>query len=517
MRAGRQSRKPGLPGRIALGAAALVLAILLAFAAGVLWPLREATAARTTMPLAITDVSVVDVAAGRLLHGQTVVVSQGRVAAAGPADAVQVPPSAERIDGRGRFLMPALWDMHAHVHAVSPMLELPLYIAHGVTNVRDMQGCPREGDPFIACPGDKRQWSEEAEAGRRVGPRIIASTSFMANGPAMRDRIPGVPPYFGTATPSEARAFVRHFAGSVDAIKVYDGIPRDAYLALADEARRQRLDLVGHRPHAVSAIEAATHQKSIEHARFLLHESFPGSVALRAAAGTPQWREDRRAMLDGHDPRMAAAIFAAMRESGTWYVPTHLTRFVDAYADTPAIRDDPRLRYLHPLMEWQWLEDVDATLSKDPSPEARATYREFHDKGLELTAQAHRAGVRLLVGSDYIFAGSDVHREMQQFVQAGLTPAETLRAAITSPAEYFDLQQSHGAVLPGYVADLVLLEGDPLADIRNTEHIAAVIFGGNLYDAEAIDGLRSHVRRQARSWSVACKVLWRFIRQPVAY
>ena len=389
------------------------------------------------------------------------------------------------------ILLPAFWDMHTHVYAVSPLLDLPLYIAYGVTNVRDMQGCPQPNDPFIACAEEKRRWSEEAVAGTRVGPRVVHSTSFMANGPGIRKRLKNVPEFFETATPDQARAFVRHFAGRVEAIKVYDRLPREAYLALVDEARRLGLEVVGHRPLAVSAIEAAQHQKSIEHARFILQESFPGSAALREVAGTPQWREDRRRMLDEHDPAMAEAIFAAMKANGTWYVPTHLTRWVDAYADDARVREDPLLRYLHPLMHWQWLEDVDATVKQDPSPAGRETYREFYRKGLELTGAAHRAGVKILVGTDYIVAGVDVHRELEQLVLAGLTPADALFAATVAPADYFGLSDQYGSVAPGKTADLLLLDANPLEDIRNTQRIHAVIFNGNLYDREKLDRHRN--------------------------
>ncbi len=500
-----------------LAAAALVFAAIALFAAGVLWPTELLEPVRTSSPLAIVDVAVVDVQGNRLVPGQTVVVEAGRIVALGDTAAVEVPPAAQIVDGSGRYLLPALWDMHAHVYAVSPRLDLPLYIAYGVTNVRDMQGCPQPDDPFIACAEDKRRWTAEALAGQRVGPRIVASTSFMANGPGMLERLKNVPEFFGTATPAQARAFVRHFAGQVEAIKVYDRIPRDAYLALADEARRLGLEVVGHRPLAVSAMEAAAHQKSLEHARFLLHESFPGAAELRAQAGSPRWREDRRRMLDEHDPRMAQDIFAAMKREGTWYVPTHLTRWVDAYAETAAVREDPFLRYLHPLMKRQWLEDVDETLANDPSPEARETYREFYRKGLELTGAAHRAGVKILVGTDYIVAGADVHRELEQLVRAGLTPAAALHAATLAPAEYFGLQGQQGSVAVGKTADLLLLDANPLADIRNTQRLAAVLFNGNLYDRAALDRISDHVQRQARSGAVACKILWRFIRNPVSY
>lgn len=487
----------------------VLLALVALFAAGVLWPLAELEPVRTREALAIVDVNVIDVRNGTTLPHRTVFIDGGKIVATAP-------PNARVIDGRGRFLMPALWDMHAHVFAISPMLDLPLYVAYGVTNVRDMQGCPAKGDPFVACPEEKRRWSGEAESGKRVGPRIVASTSWMANGPGMVARLKNVPAYFDTATPEQARAFARHFAGRVEAIKVYDGIPRDAYLALSDEARRVKLDLVGHRPRAVSAIETAAHQKSIEHARFLLQESYRGSAELRTRKNAPR-HEDRRRMLDEHDPKMAAEIFAAMKQHGTWYVPTHLTRWSDAYADDAIVREDPLLRYVHPLLERQWREDIDEIVADDPSPAARETYRQFHRKGLELTGAAHRAGVKVLAGTDYIAAGADLHRELVQLSAAGLSPAEVLRAATLSPAEYFGLEARAGTVEAGKVADLILLHANPLDDVRNTQRIDAVLFNGNFYDRAALDRIERHVERQARSWTVGAKIVWRFLKNPAGY
>lgn len=505
--------------RVVLWSAAPLIVLVVLFAIGVLWPLPAAMPVHTAHPFAFVGVTLVDVEQGTAVPDRTVLIDQGRIAAVTPEGALALPAHTVLIDARGMFLMPALWDMHTHVFAVSPLLDLPLYIAYGVTNVRDMQGCPKRGDPFIACADDKRRWTLEAQQGRRVGPRIIASTSFMANGPGMLDRLSGVPAFYGTATPDEARAFVRHFAAqSVEMIKVYDQIPRDAYFALVAEARALGLDVVGHRPLSVSGIEAVVAgQKSIEHARFLLHETYPGSSALRSVAAPGHWREDRRAMVDKHDPAMAQELFTALVENGTWYVPTHLTRWVDAYADDGEVREDSLLRYLHPLMKWQWLEDVDATITQNPSAEGRQAYRDFYYKGLELTGAAHRAGVRILAGTDYIVPGADLHRELVNLVAAGLSPGEALKTATLNPALYFGLEQEYGSVERGKVADLVLLEADPLLDIRNTQRIAAVVFNGNLYDREALNDLRAHVRKRVRSWSVACKILWRFLRSPVSY
>lgn len=492
----------------------VVTAVVL-FSIGVLWPQPRLEPVRTQGAVAITNVNVIDVRGGNVVPAQTVVFENGRIRAVGSDAALT--RGARVIDGRGKFVMPAFWDMHTHVFAVSPLLDLPLYIAHGVTNVRDMQGCPQPGDPFVACAEEKRQWTVEAIAGTRIAPRVVATTSWMANGPGMAKRLGGVPSYFDTTTPEQARQFVRHFAGKAEAIKVYDRLQRDSYFALVDEARKLRMEVVGHRPRSISAIEAAAHQKSIEHARFLLHESFPGSAELRRNGERREWREDRRRMVDQHDPAMAQQIFAAMKQHGTWYVPTHLTRWSDAYGDDPSVREDELLRYLHPLMKRQWLEDIDETIAEDPSPAGRQAHRDFYRKGLELTGAAHRAGVKVLAGTDYIVAGADLHRELQQLSMAGLSNLEVLRAATTSPVEYFGLQAQYGSVEAGKVADLVLLNANPLQDIRNTQKIEAVIFNGNVYDRAALDRIARYVEGQAGSWTVACKIVWRFIKNPGGY
>ena len=502
---------------IGLSSCLLFAAVIATFAGALLWPQANARTPSEIGAIAFTNVTIVDIKSGALRRNQTVVVRGNRIESVGLADQLRAPAAARIVDGTGQYLMPSLWDMHTHVYAVSPMLDMPLYIAYGVTNVRDLQGCPAKGDPFIACYEDKQQWTQEALSGKRVSPRIIEASSFMANGPGMAARLGNVPAYFDLATPEQARQFVRHFKNKADSIKVYDKIPRDSYFALADEARKQGLTVVGHKPRAVSAIEAAANQKSIEHARFALHESFDGADALRHKAATTDWMEDRRAMVDRNDPQLARAIFESMKSNGTYYVPTHLTRWSDAYADMPQVRNDPALVYLHPLMKMQWIEDVNATLAKDPSPEARKAYVDFYKKGLELTKLANDVGVKIMVGTDYIAAGFDVHRELEQLVAAGLTPQEALVAATVTPAEYAGLSDLYGEISPGRAADLIMLGADPLLDVRNTQQINAVVFNGSLYDSVAIAELRERVKKNAKSWSVGAKILWRFIKNPANY
>ena len=496
----------------------LLISLLIAlFVIGVLWPVATVNAIHTDTPIAIVNTSIVDIAAGVIRPNQTVLIDQKHIQIVASVDEAKLPENAVRVDGKNRFLMPSLWDMHTHIYKVTPLLDMPLYVAYGVTNVRDMTSCPRENDPFVACPEDFKRWTAQANNDELVGPRVQGIASWHLNGPGIHDQIKGLPEFFGTANGQQAREFVRFYSGKVNAIKVYNYISREAYFALVDEAKKQGVDVIGHRPLAISAIETAQHQKSIEHARFILHESFAGSAELRESVGKGLWSEDRRRILDEHDPKIADAIFSAMKQSGTWYVPTHLTRRVDAYADDPLILDDPILRYLHPLMKWQWLEDVNKVVSEDPSPEARQTYRDFYHKGLELTGAAHRAGVKVLVGTDYIVAGITVHDELEQLVMAGLSPADALRAATTLPSEYFGLQKEYGSIAAGMKADLILLNKNPLEDIRNTQSIEAVIFNGNLYDRNKLDEILYVVETRAKSWSIACKIVWEFIKNPAGY
>lgn len=491
--------------------------VAVGFCAGVLWPFEEAIPVNTGRPIIIENISIIDVDSGVAGANQTIHIENGVIVNVGAAEQIGIPTNALIINGSGKYAIPALWDMHTHIFKVTPLLDMPLYIAYGVTNVRDMTSCPSDNDPFAACPDDLRRWSKEAINNQRVGPRIQGITSWMANGPEIHTRINGLPTYFGVDSPQQARDFVHHYYGKVDALKVYDNISREAYFALVDEAKRLGMAVIGHRPHAVSAVEAAQHQKSIEHARFILHESFSGSEALRKSASGGNWSEDRRAMLDKHDPNKAWEIFAAMQNHGTWYVPTHLTRRADAYGEDPLILQDPILKYLHPLMKWQWLEDVNKVIAEDPSAQARQAYRAFYQKGLELTADAHRAGVKVLVGTDYIVAGATVHDEMQLLVQAGLTPLQALQAATVLPAEYFGLQREYGQIKAGMKADLVVLNKNPLENIRNSLSIDSVIFNSNYYDRNILNKLEELVVRRAKSWSIACKIVWNYIKNPVGY
>ena len=437
--------------------------------------------------LAITDVYVVDVEAGVTVAGQTVVVTDGRITAVG-SDAA-LPSGVEVVDGGGGYLLPGLIDMHAHLrHPAAPALVMPQLVAHGVTGVREM-GSECENPEQGPCISDLRAWGEQIEAGERVGPRLLQLSSFPLN-----------PPWDYEVSEEQARGIVRELHGrGVDLIKTYYRLSPEAFGWVVDEANALGIYAAGHLPLAMTTAEAAAAGvRSVEHTRDLLFDCFPGSAAFRSEARSQNPPPDvLRAMVEEHDPDTCAETFEAMVAYGTAYVPTHVTRRMDAFADDPTFRDDPRRRTL-PTVVWdQWQADADRMVALDPSPEGRAMAKAFHELGLELTGRAHAAGVTVLLGTDggdtYSFFGSSAHDELALLVEAGLTPAEALAAATLRPAEFMGIEADYGTVAVGKHADLVLLRADPLADVENVRQIEAVIVGGRLFDRSALDALMADV------------------------
>jgi hypothetical protein len=499
-------------GLVLLGGFVLLAAI--ALAVGVLWPEKLPRPPAEAALLVIDNVSVVDAEADAVSPRMTVVVENGRIrsveSASSPTDAGVV------VDGSGMFLTPGLWDMHVHLPLkLSTHLHLPLFVAHGVTAVRDMGDCRNPSHRVFACLEDKRRWNDAVLNGELVGPRVMGVASFLVEGPLKRDE--RFPLFFTPGNDSEARELVRHAkTRGFDFLKVYDSVPRDVYFALLEEAKVQSIEVVGHRPRAVSALEASeAGQRSLEHARLFLEECYPGAEKLRSHDRRHE-TADRRAMLDEHDFSQCAALYAAMRENGTWFVPTHATRKMDAFADDRAFRSDPRLRYIPFLQRMVWSQDADGMVESDPSPEGRKAFMDFYEKGLELTGAAYRAGVPILAGTDandtYVFPGSSLHDELEELVKAGLTPAEALKAATLDPARYFGVEEEHGSIAAGKAADIILLRENPLADVRNTRSIEAVVIAGKLYERRDLDALLAHVEGAARSPTLTAKLLWAFLR-----
>ncbi|MEN1961437.1 amidohydrolase family protein [Luteimonas sp. MJ246] len=480
--------------RYLLGMVAGLVAI---FALGVLWPSATAPLPDAADSRLIRNARIIDVERAIAGEPTDVLIKGGTISRIGYG--LRAAPDLPVLEADGRYLLPGFWDMHTHAFKLSPQLHLPLAVANGITGTRDLMDCPGSDDTLIACVADKRHWTRAAIEGRMVSPRFVEVASF----------------YFERAdmTPDQAARLAADYrARGLDALKVYNRLSPATYKRLTDEARLWGMPVVGHLPKAVSLDNAvAAGQRSFEHGHVFARHCFRDAAAWRSGAldaEVPTALVER--MVTHYDAAACARAFAQMREAGTSFVPTHVTREEDARARDPAFTGDPRLAFLDPLSRWAYRDDLKSTVVRYPAARGEAALRGYFEHGLALTHAAYRAGVPVLVGTDTAIGGFRYHDEMALLVRAGLSPAEVLRAATLDAARYAGQTHRHGRVAVGNAADLVLLEANPLDDIAHTRGLYAVLLAGRLYDRPRLDALLDFTRAQARSPVNATKLVWGF-------
>ena len=422
-----------------------------------------------------------------------------RITAVGKPGEVAVGRDARVLPAGGKFLIPGLWDMH--VHATGAFIEqafLPALVANGITGVREMFS--------------RRDWVDSARArirrGALVGPRIVASGHILD----------GVPPIWpgsvAVRNAEEARRAVDSLAaGGADFLKVYNRLPRDAYFAAVAEAKARGLPVAGHVPTLISVEEAVdSGQVTIEHLTGLLLACSPREEELRrqlsqAAASPKGWdsvtavlRAQTRTQAEPFDEAKCRRLAYHLAQRGTWMVPTFAVLRSIAYLDDSTLRADPRLRYVPVQWRASWDPAKDFRF-KNLGPADWAARKLVFERQRELARLLHQEKVRFLAGTDlanpYIYPGFSLHDELATLVALGFTPLEALRAATLDPARFLGAGDSLGAVATGKRADLVLLEANPLEDIRNTSRIVAVVADGRLYELPARQRMLAEVEKWA--------------------
>ena len=437
-----------------------------------------ATRPAPTADLAVTRVNVVDVERGRILADRTVLVRGNRIAVLAPASDVTVPAGARVIDGHGKYLIPGLWDMHAHVVAEENWRwRFPLYLASGVTGVRNMGVTGEDSALALALALRKR-----IATGEVIGPRLVTT------GPLL-DGAPGVwPKSLLVTNAAEGRHAVDSLADAgVDFVKVYQQLPRDGYFAIAAEARRRGVPFVGHVPMRISAEEAiGAGQRSVEHLLWVAYACTSGGDSLRASVVASK-RRPSAASWAHHDAARCRAIMTAMRERGTWMVPTFVEAHVDPQRELARIdsmfADSALWRRMPAAVaaEWRASYPRDRALLLDPDYLAFAAAVRASLEDVRVVRPRILAGTD--VGVPFVEPGASLHQELQLLVRhLGLTPLEALQTATIEPARFLGMTDSLGTVQPGKLADLVLLDADPLADIRNTTRIAGVVANGRYHE-----------------------------------
>jgi imidazolonepropionase-like amidohydrolase len=444
----------------------------LALLLSILLPASLATA--QTKPLVFTHATVIDMTGAPPKPDVTVIVVGNRITALGKSGKVRVPAGAQVVNARGKFLIPGMWDMHVHL-AKAGENTLPLFVANGVTSVRDM------GGDYAAVLA----WRREILSGARLGPRIKTAGPLLESTknvermlrektiePVERTRI-GVP------NPEAAAAIVDSVAKlGVDFLKLRTVASPETYRAIAEAARKANLPLTGHAVVPPEEIIQAG-QRSIE------HSFFPPLDKLTEA----QRKE----------------LFRKLAASGIHVVPTLINgegSLLVANEKAAAIVEDTRglvdsrRKYLSGYLIEDWREQV---TERKQYP---FDLQQFMPGMLRDLREMRQAGVRLMPGTDVavvlIYPGFSLHDELRLLVTAaGMTPMEALISATRYPAEWFGMQESLGTVKVGKIADLVLLEANPLEDINNTKRINAVVMNGRHFSKGALGKMLTNVEAAA--------------------
>ncbi len=464
----------------------------------VLLVLIASTACAKPATLALTHITVIDATGRQPLPDRTVLLSGDRIES---IDQAAPPDDARIIDGHGKFLIPGLCDMHVHLAGVtadpkwSKATLLPLLIANGVTTVRDM------GGDLTAL----QSWRKEIDAGKLIGPRIYCPGPMLDGGKS------DPPALLGISSPDEGRAAVRDLKSKgADFIKVLSRLDRESYFAIAEEAKKQGMTFVGHVPNSIRAVEASeAGQKSVEHIFYsnLTFDCSAREKELRKKSAAARAKHDNAGAAAARDEANASfsrekadALWQTFVRNKTWVVPTLVAIRAIAQQRELAQRNPPELAYLAPTLRASWSPDE---IDKQVSPELAQWYLAQFQNDLKLARSMHAAGVQIMAGSDSLdpfnFPGPSLHEELQLLIEAGFSPLEALQAATLKPAQFLKAtgEGGWGTIQPGKIADLVLLEADPLADIRNTAKISGVILRGKFLNRAALDRMLAEARAAA--------------------
>jgi len=446
-------------------------------------------------PLEITGVTIIDTTGALPKTDQTISVEGNRISQVGDAKKVHAPRGAQVVNGRGLYVIPGLWDMHVHIWETDRTF--PMFIANGVVGVRNMGGHLDE----------LKRWRAQVVSGELLGPHMVIS------GPLVDGLNPAHPDHSVVVhDPAEGRTIVDSLKeGGVDFIKVFDHLTPDEYYAVAEESKKVGLPFVGHLPQGIWASDASTAgQLSIEHLLGSLEESsknFDQIVHLNDSPPAGPAEKSARSLailklaVDGFDPERLKNLAVLFVKNGTWQVPTLVASRSVAFLNDDATVKDPRLAYIGRQDRKDWNDFRDRSLRGDAAG-FWSLHRAAYQEELAITREYHRDGVSILGGTDaggppFVIPGFDLHNELAALVSAGFTPLEALQSVTLDAAQFLGRGDEFGTVANGKAADFVLLDANPLDDIRNTQKIRAVVFQGKYMDRAALDALLAHAKESA--------------------
>ena len=455
----------------------MITAVLLASGASCFSQEESPVESPNRPSIAIERVAVVDVVRGETVEPRTVMIVDRRIAAIGEPNAITIPPGTVRVEARGRYLMPGLVDMHVHLFNNASRRPpndwaFPLFVANGVTGVREMRTEP-------AAMTEVERWRAKVASGELVAPRVLAA------GVAVR----------GETVDAARRQMRDAKAAGADFIKVFSEIGEPQWRAIIDEARALRMPVSGHIPAEVSLLEAAkAGQRSNEHLTQVYEACSATEKKWLEARKRSQDKELRkpqgaqeRAVLESFDQAVCDRIAIELGRTKQAQVPTLVLSYFEARGSPANFRDDPHWRYLPADEQLRW----ERIFEKEYPRAGEVLAGRRWEVSRQIVKTLYTAGVRILAGTDapmpQVYPGFSLHKELELLVEAGLSPADALRAATIWPAEFLRLSESSGSIGVGQRADLLLLDANPLTDIRHTQRIRAVVLDGRLLQRADLD------------------------------
>lgn len=409
------------------------------------------------------------------------------------------------IDGTGKYVIPGLWDMHAHpddpeMWRMNPDEAgrdrlMPLFVFHGVTGIRDMAGSMEV----------VKRWRDKIKSKELIGPEIVACGPLIDGPNPMWDGSVGI------ADLSRVKPVVDSLKNSgADFLKIYSLLPDSIYFALSKYAKQIDFPQVGHVPLTVTTSEASiTGMKSQEHLLNLLMDCSTEADNLYAKTidyGDITDRVDKyvyrnELMLDTYDSEKAKLLYKTYVEQNTWHTPTLSMWYKNAFFEEELEKDSLNFKYLPKYMREYWKPANNDHL-QNRIPKIIEVKKKLVEAYKKRIGEMNKAGVGLLAGTDVganplCFPGLSLHYELKMLVESGLSPPEALRTATINPATFLEIEDTHGSIEAGKIANLVLLDANPLQDIKNTQRISTVLLRGEIFDEERIKaGFRNIARLQ---------------------
>lgn len=465
----------------------------IAFALSALLSAACAHAADRSVDLLIDNATVVDLHDGSLHANRHIAVDDGRIVAIADDREARGFKPARRVDAAGKFAIPGLWDMHVHFGGGEALADenrdlLPLYVAHGVTTVRDAAGDLSE---------HVLQWRDQVRKGELQSPTIYTS------GPKIEGKGSIWPGDQEVADETELRAaFDRLQAMRVDFVKITESaLSPQLFMAALAEAKRRGMKTSAHVPLGLVLDDvAAAGLGSIEHMGYVLRAGSPREREIDEAflAGKIKAGEANAQLGDSYDRDTALAAYRKLAARGLAITPTlHGSRVID-YLDQDDHKNDDYLHYIGPGLKATYTWRVERASKADAAAIAkRHAHYELEASQLPLLQQA---GMTILAGTDagflnsYNYPGIGLHDELREYVRYGLTPLQALQSATLRNAAFLGHDKDSGDLAEGKVADIVLLERNPLQDIDATRAIDAVVLKGDYLDRKALDALLAGAR-----------------------